>query len=267
MRLDDTSMNKLWELMIMIFKWQLFLTKSTQNLMDITFRHLDGIGRLIPEMRKSILIDSYKQILINNWDCLNDGDKQLINKQLNKWVRPYNTKISILIRMGLQDNNAQFVMEPKNEFFQYYMTHLGENIYTKSAFPSKNVLKNVSTSSLSEPATPIVTHEIDQLSDQLGIKSTKSTGAIRKQTNVNNYLFMHTNITSEVKFTDYKDDEGVTITETSFTSTSDVRGESLSKNLEQFMEKLKLNEVGGGQKPSGEAKKVTFVENESKPND
>ncbi|KAL9703956.1 hypothetical protein quinque_007474 [Culex quinquefasciatus] len=80
MRLDVSSMDKLWDLMVMIFKWQMYLTnKSAQALMDLTFRHLDGIGRLIPEMRKQILIDNVKKSLIE----INSHEIDTLVEQLN----------------------------------------------------------------------------------------------------------------------------------------------------------------------------------------
>lgn len=47
MRLDMTSMDKLWDLMVMLFKWQLQLIHDDPNrLLELTFRHMDGIGKL-----------------------------------------------------------------------------------------------------------------------------------------------------------------------------------------------------------------------------
>ncbi|XP_062557086.1 protein OSCP1 isoform X2 [Armigeres subalbatus] len=118
MRLDVNSMDKLWDLMIMIFKWQMNLTnKSAQILMDLTFRHLDGIGRLIPEMRKQILIDNVKKSLIEMWEPLCEDDQTIVHRRVYKWLKPYTTKISILIRMGLQKSDAN-LQDLKNQIEQ-----------------------------------------------------------------------------------------------------------------------------------------------------
>lgn len=171
MRLDMNSMDKLWELMVMMFKWQLFVADHPQTLMDITFRHLDGIARLIPEMRKSILVDATKQIIIEYWDQLNDNGKGMIVNNLKQWLKPFNTKISILMRLALQHNDASFVVTPiNNEFYDHYSMNLGTNIYAKTAhLQSKDLSK--ATRPPSSPPSPVTTHEFDMLFDQLGIPS------------------------------------------------------------------------------------------------
>lgn len=171
MRLDMNSMDKLWELMVMMFKWQLFVADHPQTLMDITFRHLDGIARLIPEMRKSILVDATKQIIIEYWDQLNDNGKGMIVNNLKQWLKPFNTKISILMRLALQHNDASFVVTPiNNEFYDHYSMNLGSNIYAKTAhLQSKDLSK--ATRPPSSPPSPVTTHEFDMLFDQLGIPS------------------------------------------------------------------------------------------------
>lgn len=169
MRLDQTSMDKLWELMVTIFKWQLSITTTTQNLMDITFRHLDGIARLMPELRKSIRADANKQILIDFWDQVNESGRVNIFNNVNQWLKPFNTRISILLRLGLQNHDGSFVENPvNNEFFDHYSECPGSNIYAKTAhLLPRDVEKMANTSVQSTSSTE--THAFDALSDQLGI--------------------------------------------------------------------------------------------------
>ncbi|XP_058128395.1 protein OSCP1 [Anopheles ziemanni] len=173
MRLDVSSMDKLWDLMVMIFKWQMFLTnKNAQMLLDLTFRHLDGIGRLIPEMRKQILIDNVKKTLIELWEPLCEDEQIIVHRKVCKWLKPYNTKISILIRMGLQKSNGEFEPEPKNNiFYNYYINNIGENVYSKTA--NLTALRTTSelNNSPGNSGTDMITagHEIDTLVQQLNI--------------------------------------------------------------------------------------------------
>ncbi|XP_052873148.1 uncharacterized protein LOC128278458 [Anopheles cruzii] len=182
MRLDVSSMDKLWDLMVMIFKWQMFLTnKNAPLLLDLTFRHLDGIGRLIPEMRKQILIDSVKKSLIELWDPLCEDEQTIVHRKVYKWLKPYNTKISILIRMGLQKSNGEFESEPKNNlFYNYYTTNIGENIYSKTS--NLNALKahnDPSNAMGSSSNVDIITagREIDTLVQQLNIQHKPAPGS------------------------------------------------------------------------------------------
>ncbi|XP_058460519.1 protein OSCP1 [Malaya genurostris] len=174
MRLDVNSMDKLWDLMIMIFKWQMYLTnKSPQALMDLTFRHLDGIGRLIPEMRKQIMIDSVKKCIIEMWEPLCEDDQIIIHRRIYKWLKPYVTKISILIRMGLQKSDGEFETEMTNNvFYNYYINNIGENIYVKTANIKdwKDQVDQTEKGIVKSDELPTECRELDTLVQQLNIQ-------------------------------------------------------------------------------------------------
>uniref|UniRef100_A0A182R8T2 Uncharacterized protein n=1 Tax=Anopheles funestus TaxID=62324 RepID=A0A182R8T2_ANOFN len=174
MRLDISSMDKLWDLMVMIFKWQMFITnKNAQMLLDLTFRHLDGIGRLIPEMRKQILIDNVKKSLLELWEPLCEDEQTIVHRKVYKWLKPYNTKISILIRMGLQKSTGEFEAEPTNNiFYNYYINNIGENIYSKTANLAALKAQSDAVGTTSSSNSDMITagHEIDTLVQQLNIQ-------------------------------------------------------------------------------------------------
>lgn len=134
MRLDHNSLDKLLDLMIMIFKWQMFLMSNVDDLLNITLRHLSGIGRLMPEQGKCILVDQANQFFFANWNELNEEKRFGIVRKINKFLSPFNVRISLLIRMKLQVRDGSFIDKAagsSNEFFRYYIQNLGENIYDK----------------------------------------------------------------------------------------------------------------------------------------
>lgn len=139
MRLDHQSLDKLLDLMIMIFKWQMFLMSNVDELLNITMRHLNGVGRLMPEQGKMILIDQANQFFFTKWNELNDEKRYGLVRRLNKFLSPFSVRISLLVRMKLQVRDGSFIDKTagsSNEFFRYYIQNLGENIYDKLAhFP------------------------------------------------------------------------------------------------------------------------------------
>ncbi|XP_058831762.1 protein OSCP1 isoform X2 [Topomyia yanbarensis] len=142
-------------------------------LMDLTFRHLDGIGRLIPEMRKQIMIDNVKKSLIEMWEPLCEDDQIIIHRRVYKWLKPYATKISILIRMGLQKQDGEFETQLHNNvFYNYYINNIGENIYAKTANIQdlKEQVDQSGKGSVTSDQQPIESHEIDTLVQQLNIQ-------------------------------------------------------------------------------------------------
>lgn len=133
MRLDEQSMGKLWDLMTMIFKWQLYLSKYPQHLLDITFRHLDGVGNLYPEVKKTILVDYTKNKLLDYWNVQSEFQQRNIYVTVRSWLECFNVKIAVLIRLGFQGEDAIFIPDPSESYFDEFHSSLGENIYVKSS--------------------------------------------------------------------------------------------------------------------------------------
>ncbi|XP_055855545.1 protein OSCP1 [Episyrphus balteatus] len=132
MRLDDGSMGKLWNLMTMIFKWQMFVTKHPQHLLDVTFRHLDGLGKMHPEVKKSILVDYTKNTILDFWNSNTETIQLGIYKTIKSWLECFNVKISLLLRLGFQAMDSSFYKDPKESFFEEFSDQTGDNIYMKS---------------------------------------------------------------------------------------------------------------------------------------
>lgn len=166
MRLDHQSLDKLLDLMIMIFKWQMFLMSSADDLLNITLRHLHGVGRLMPEQGKMILIDQANQFFYDNWNGLNEEKRYGVVRRLNKFLAPFNIRISLLIRLKLQVRDGSFIDKvagSSNEFFRYYIHNLGENIYEKLAhFPHLKAADSM-------PENKEQTNEIDCLFQQFSV--------------------------------------------------------------------------------------------------
>lgn len=152
----------------MVFKWQLFLISSPDDLLALTLKHLDGVGNIMPELQKMILIDFAKQYFVDQWNICDDEKIKMVNK-LNQWFRPFSTKISLLIRMRLQNADGSFVDKisaETNEFFRYYSKNNGENIYEKIAFYSNKSAPSTTSSSKNYRTS----FELDQLLIQLNIE-------------------------------------------------------------------------------------------------
>lgn len=168
MRLDHQSLDKLLDLMIMIFKWQMFLMPNPDELLNITLRHLHGIGRLMPEQAKVILIDQANQFFFMHWNELNEEKRYSIVRKLNRFLSPFNIRISLLIRMKLQGRDGSFTDKAaisSNEFFRYYVQNLGENVYEKLAhFPRSQSSDSVSSVEKQK------TNEINCLFQQLDVE-------------------------------------------------------------------------------------------------
>lgn len=126
MKLDDYSMSKLWDLMTMIFKWQLSVA-TNQNIFDISRRHLKGVANVMPHYFSKFVIEQ----AMRRFECLaqrfNDDDYKCLNNTLILWFSEYHTKISVLLRLGLQRKDGTFSLPATIN--PNVLQNLGENIY------------------------------------------------------------------------------------------------------------------------------------------
>ncbi|XP_030388249.1 protein OSCP1 [Scaptodrosophila lebanonensis] len=132
MRLDEQSQAKLWNLMTMMYKWQLFMSGHQHHLLDITFRHLDSINKLYPDAKRHMLIDFTKNTLLDFWNACGEEQQLSIYRTNKAWLQCFNTKISLLMRLGFQTLDGSFLREVDQSYFQNFVQGIGENIYIKS---------------------------------------------------------------------------------------------------------------------------------------
>lgn len=163
MRLDDYSMDKLWNLMTMIYKWQLFHSKQQYHLMDITFRHLKAIGNFYPDEKRSMLIDFTKNTLLDFWNSCTEEEQYSIYRTNKAWLELFNTKISLLIRLGFQALDGSFFEEVDAIYYQDFKDCIGDNIYIKSAEIAELKRREFNEKPVANSATKYV----NQLADML----------------------------------------------------------------------------------------------------
>lgn len=126
MKLDDYSMGKLWDLMTMIFKWQLSVA-TNQNIFDISRRHLRCVASLMPEyFTKTYFENALKKFELLACNFTNEDHNCLCNT-LIIWFSEYHTKISVLLRLGLQNKDGTFCLP--STINSKFLKDLGENIY------------------------------------------------------------------------------------------------------------------------------------------
>ncbi|XP_030750961.1 protein OSCP1 [Sitophilus oryzae] len=126
MKLDTISMNKLWDLITMVFKWQLTMTSEVIN---VTQRHLYEIETFVASEGTQLQLHRVQNILENFNKILSDNEKTGIYDDLINWCKPFNVRVSLLLRMGLQDNDGQFVVNNLDPIAEKMLQNIGENIY------------------------------------------------------------------------------------------------------------------------------------------
>ncbi|XP_073961334.1 organic solute carrier partner 1 [Choristoneura fumiferana] len=126
MKLDDYSMSKLWDLMTMIYKWQLAVA-TNQNIFDITLRHLKGVATIMPKNFPKCIVEHTMRKFEALAQRFTDDDYKCLNNTLILWFSEYHTKISVLLRLGLQRKDGTFNLP--STISSNITNNLGENIY------------------------------------------------------------------------------------------------------------------------------------------
>ncbi|NXN91726.1 OSCP1 protein, partial [Rhinopomastus cyanomelas] len=111
MRLNQASMDKLYDLMTMAFKYQVLLCPRPRDLLLVTFNHLDAIKEFIRDA-PGILnqVDETFRQLIDSYSSVSDGEFQLIRQTLLIFFQDMHIRVSIFLKDKVQNSNGRFVL-------------------------------------------------------------------------------------------------------------------------------------------------------------
>ncbi|NXL18191.1 OSCP1 protein, partial [Setophaga kirtlandii] len=111
MRLNQASMDKLYDLMTMAFKYQVLLCPRPRDILLVTFNHLDAIKDFISDS-PGILnqVDETFRRLIETYNPLSDGEFQLIRQTLLIFFQDMHIRVSIFLKDKVQNSNGRFVL-------------------------------------------------------------------------------------------------------------------------------------------------------------
>ncbi|CAL8249090.1 unnamed protein product [Lota lota] len=111
MRLNQASMDKLYDLMTMAFKYQVLLCPRPKDLLLVSFNHMDAIKDLVKEAPTilSQVDETYRQ-LIEIYTPLSSGEFQLIRQTLLIFFQDMHIRVSIFLKDKVQNSNGRFVL-------------------------------------------------------------------------------------------------------------------------------------------------------------
>ncbi|KAM9488062.1 protein OSCP1 isoform 1-T1 [Clarias gariepinus] len=111
MRLNQASMDKLYDLMTMAFKYQVLLCPRPKDILLVTFNHMDAIKDFVRDTPSilSQVDETYRQ-LIEIYTPLSGGDFQLIRQTLLIFFQDMHIRVSIFLKDKVQNSNGRFVL-------------------------------------------------------------------------------------------------------------------------------------------------------------
>ncbi|GAA6095467.1 protein OSCP1a isoform X1 [Tachysurus ichikawai] len=111
MRLNSTSMDRLYDLMTMAFKYQIALCPRPRDIVLISFNHTDGVRELVKDNPRLVnLINEAQRLIVEMFTSLSDGEFQLMRQTLLAFFQDVHIRVSIYMKENLQNADGSFVM-------------------------------------------------------------------------------------------------------------------------------------------------------------
>jgi hypothetical protein len=111
MRLNATSMEKLYDLMSMGFKHQVLSCVSPRDYVQLTCNHLEELERIVNHPQVSILIGQALQQTIELYNEMSMGELRTLKETLCRFFQDRNVKVSLFLTEGSQNMDGTFVMK------------------------------------------------------------------------------------------------------------------------------------------------------------
>uniref|UniRef100_A0A8C7ZMY6 Organic solute carrier partner 1a n=1 Tax=Oryzias sinensis TaxID=183150 RepID=A0A8C7ZMY6_9TELE len=109
MRLNPASMEKLYELMVMAFKYQVYLCPRPKDLLLITYNHMDAIREFVRDTPAvANQVDETHRKLIEVYAPLSEGEFQLLRQTLLIFFQDMHVRVSLFLKNQIQNPNGRF---------------------------------------------------------------------------------------------------------------------------------------------------------------
>ncbi|XP_069668604.1 protein OSCP1 isoform X2 [Periplaneta americana] len=110
MRLDTASMDKLYDLMTMAFKYQVLMARQPLELLLITMNHLDAIRNFVSTPVLQSQVDKTYMMLMKTYAHLSIGEMQTLRYTLLNFLQGCRVRVSVFLRQKVQNADGTFVI-------------------------------------------------------------------------------------------------------------------------------------------------------------
>ncbi len=111
MRLNESSMDKLFDLMTMAVKYQMSLISSPRELLLVTLNHLDSV---LPFVKDSSLccglIEKCYNRVLDTFLNMNDYELQFVRYTILNFFQDLRIKVSVFLKEKLQNWDGSFIL-------------------------------------------------------------------------------------------------------------------------------------------------------------
>ena len=114
MKLQTSSMNKLFDLMLMGLKLQLLTLTYPEELLKITLNHIQELKNLITSRESLLLLEFTSEILIKTYSSYSSAVYNRIRQTLLRFFQNRNVKVTMFLHSGIQLQDGTIKIEVNN---------------------------------------------------------------------------------------------------------------------------------------------------------
>ncbi|GFR51599.1 hypothetical protein Agub_g14023, partial [Astrephomene gubernaculifera] len=120
MRLSESSMDKLYDLMLMGFKYQLLCATKLEQMLDVSLLHLVTVRSIVeglPDRSSLPLIATVERLLGRTYRGLGQGALHLVRQTLLRFFQDKRVKVSLFLQEGIQSSMGRIILpSPANTY-------------------------------------------------------------------------------------------------------------------------------------------------------
>eukprot|EP00640_Fibrocapsa_japonica_P001330 CAMPEP_0113936056 /NCGR_PEP_ID=MMETSP1339-20121228/3047_1 /TAXON_ID=94617 /ORGANISM="Fibrocapsa japonica" /LENGTH=397 /DNA_ID=CAMNT_0000938393 /DNA_START=126 /DNA_END=1319 /DNA_ORIENTATION=- /assembly_acc=CAM_ASM_000762 len=110
MKLNESSMEKLYDLMTMGVKYQVLLCNQPEQLLQVTLNHLEALKVVVESPVVLSLVESAAEMAVETYGRLSAGDWIMLRQQLLAFFKGRKIKVSLFLKTGIQRLDGTVVL-------------------------------------------------------------------------------------------------------------------------------------------------------------
>eukprot|EP00638_Chattonella_subsalsa_P006436 CAMPEP_0117754794 /NCGR_PEP_ID=MMETSP0947-20121206/13047_1 /TAXON_ID=44440 /ORGANISM="Chattonella subsalsa, Strain CCMP2191" /LENGTH=388 /DNA_ID=CAMNT_0005573963 /DNA_START=114 /DNA_END=1280 /DNA_ORIENTATION=- len=110
MKLNKSSMEKLYDLMTMGFKYQVLLCSQPEQLLQVTMSHLQTLKQLVAGSDAMALVEAAQLQVEQTFGRLSSGEWRMIREQLLQFFKGRKIKVSLFLKSQIQKVDGTIVL-------------------------------------------------------------------------------------------------------------------------------------------------------------
>ncbi|UJR32153.1 hypothetical protein I4U23_019620 [Adineta vaga] len=111
MKLNEASMDKLYDLMSMSVKYQIMLCPCAADILKVTYNHINTMRKLVRSFTALDLLDKAFLAFNKFYERLNDAEWLFIRDTTLFFFQDIHIRVSVFLREDLQTQEGQFIMK------------------------------------------------------------------------------------------------------------------------------------------------------------